>query len=66
MNVKGCESSVYMMKFGAVIPLVGVPFLNDPEKFPVLEDWQKTAALEVVYKFVQEGKVIGPFAERTR
>ena len=38
MDTRGCESSIYMMKFGAVIPLTGLPFLNDPEKFPKLED----------------------------
>ena len=50
-----------MMKVGAFIPLVGCPFLNDPCTFPRMEVWQQAAALEVVYKFVQEGKVLGPF-----
>ena len=50
-----------MMKFGAFIPLDGAPFLNNPDRFPTLPDWQKAAALEVVYKFLEEGKVLGPF-----
>ena len=55
-----------MMKVGAFIPLVGCPFLNDPRTFPRMEVWQQAAALEVVYKFVQEGKVLGPFPGSTR
>ena len=66
MDVEGCESSVYMMKFGAFIPLDGCPFLNDPQDFPRMKVWQQAAALEVVYKFVQEGKVLGPFPGSTR
>ena len=66
MDVRGCESSIYMMKFGAVIPLDGVPFSHDPDIFPTLPDWQKAAALEVVYEFVKQGKVLGPFPGTTR
>ena len=55
-----------MMKFGAVIPLDGVPFSHNPDMFPTLPDWQKAAALEVVYQFVKEGKVLGPFPGSTR
>ena len=54
------------MKFGAYIPLSGHPFLNDPLTFPKMEAWQQAAALEVVYKFIQEGKVLGPFPGTTR
>ena len=66
MDVDGCHSSIYMMKFGAVIPLVGRPFFHDPATFPVMQKWQQAAALEVVYKFVKEGKVLGPFPGHTR
>lgn len=66
MDVEGCKDSVYMMKFGAFIPLTGTPFLNDPTRFPSMLDWQKAAALEVVYAFLQEGKVLGPFKGDTR
>ena len=45
MDTVGSESSVYMMKFGAHIPLTGRPFFHDPRKFPKLEDWQLAAAL---------------------
>ena len=55
-----------MMKKGAVIPLVGCPFRNDPRTFPRMEVWQQAAALEVVYKFVKERKVLGPFPGTTR
>ena len=55
-----------MMRFGAVIPLVGCPFLNDPTTFPKMEVWQQAAALQVVFKFVKEGKVLGPFPGTTR
>ena len=37
MDVVGCESSVYMMRFGAVIPILGRPFLNDPLSFPKMK-----------------------------
>lgn len=55
-----------MMRFGAHIPLTGVPFPHDPARFPKMKDWQKAAALEVIYRFVQEGKVLGPFPGTTR
>ena len=55
-----------MMRFGAHIPLTGVPFPHDPARFPKMKDWQKAAALEVIYRFVQEGKVLGPFQETAR
>ena len=61
-----CRSSVYMMKFGAYIPLCGKPFPHDPCTFPRLKQWQLAAALEVVYRFVKEGKVLGPFPGTTR
>ena len=61
MDVHGCESSIYMMKYGAHIPLTGYPYLHNPANFPRLEKWQQAAALEVVYKYVKEGKVLGPF-----
>ena len=66
IDVKGCKSSIYMMRHGAFIPLVGRPFLNDPRTFPRMEVWQQAAALEVVYKFVKEGKVLGPLPGTTR
>ena len=31
-----------------------------------MKDWQKAAALEVIYKFIKEGKVLGPFPGKTR
>ena len=37
IDVKGCKSAIYMMRFGAFIPLVGRPFLNDPRTFPRME-----------------------------
>ena len=61
MDVEGCRSSVYMMKFGAVIPLSKRPFLHDPGSFPKLPKWQQAAALEVIFQFVKEGRVLGPF-----
>ena len=61
MDVPASEKSVYMMKFGAHIPLTSMPFAHNPTTFPKLEDWQVAAALEIVYKFVKEGKVLGPF-----
>ena len=54
------------MKFGAHIPLRGKPFPHDPVSFPRLKDWQLAAALEVVYQYMQEGKVLGPFPSDTR
>ena len=66
MDVEGCEASIYMMKFGAYIPLSGKPFPHDPHSFPRLKQWQLAAALEVVYRFVKEGKVLGPFPGTTR
>ena len=66
MDVKDCRASIYMMKFGAFIPLAGMPFPHDPRSFPKLKDWQLAAALEIVYQFVQEGKVLGPFPGSTR
>ena len=66
MDVEECKSSVYMMKFGAHIPLTGMPFHHKPESFPVLKDWQLAAALEVIFPFVKEGKVLGPFPGNTR
>ena len=54
------------MRHGAVIPLSGLPFLNDPGTFPVMDSWQQAAALEVVYGYVKEGKVLGPFPGDTR
>ena len=55
-----------MMRFGAHIPLTGIPFAHDPSRFPKMKDWQIAAALEVIYKFVQEGRVLGPFPGKTR
>ena len=66
MDVEECDSSVYMMKFGAHIPLAGRPFRHDPSTFPRMKVWQQAAALEVVYKFVKEGKVLGPLPGSTR
>ena len=66
LDVQGGESSIYMMKFGAHIPLSGAPFLHDPRTFPKLKKWQQAAALEVVYQYVKEGKVLGPFPGNTR
>ena len=66
MDVDNCESSIYMMKFGAYIPLSGMPFPHDPRYFPKMKDWQLAAALPVIYKFVKEGKVLGPFPGSTR
>ena len=66
MDTIGSENSLYMMKFGAHIPLTGKPFIHDPRRFPKLEDWQLAAALEIIHKFVKEGKVLGPFPGSTR
>ena len=66
MDVDGCAISIYMMRFGAHIPLAGKPFPHNPSHFLKMEDWQKAAALEVIYKFVQEGRVLGPFPGKTR
>ena len=66
MDVEGSSSSVYMMKFGAHIPLSGSPFYHDPISFPRMKDWQKAAALEVILEFVTQGKVLGPFPGTTR
>ena len=66
MDVAGRESSVYMMEHGAEIPLEELPFLHDPEYFPKMKEWQLAAALEVVFQFVKEGKVLGPFPGNTR
>ena len=66
MDIEDCRSSVYMMKFGAQIPLSGMPYFHNPETFPKMEKWQIVAALEVAYKFVKEGKVLGPFPGDTR
>ena len=66
MDVKDSASSIYMMRFGAQIPLTGTPFPHDPSQFPRLKDWQMAAALEVIYEFVQQGKVLGPFPGKTR
>ena len=57
---------MYMMTFGAYLPLSGKPFRHDPAEFPKMKDWQIVAALEVIYKFVKEGKVLGPFSAKTR
>ena len=66
LDVKGCEDFIYMMKTGAYIPLSGKPFPHDPLSFPRLNTWQRAAALEVVYQYVKEGKVMGPFPGDTR
>ena len=34
--------------------------------FPVLKRWQRAAALEVVYEYLKEGKVLDPFPASTR
>lgn len=66
MDVRGCKASVYMMRFGAYIPLSGRPFPHDPLTFPRMKRWQVAAALEVIFRFVKEGKVLGPFQGKTR
>ena len=66
MDVEGCTSSIYMMRFGAHIPLAKRPFYHDPKLFPRMKDWQKAAALETIFGFLKEGKVLGPFPGRTR
>ena len=55
-----------MMEYGAEIPLEELPFLHNPEFFPKMQDWQQAAALEVVFQYVKEGKVLGPFPGTTR
>ena len=55
-----------MMQHGAHIPLSGLPFLHDPQRFRALPKQQRAAALEVIYQFVKEGKVLGPFPGHTR
>ena len=37
-----------------------------PARFPKLKKRQREEALEVVYRFVREGKVLGPFPGTTR
>ena len=54
------------MRFGAHIPLSGMPPRHDPATFPTLKKWQQAAALEVVLEYVNEGKVLGPFPGHTR
>ena len=66
MDVEGTRGSVYMMTFGAYIPLAGRPFPHEPTTFPRLKKWQLAAALEVVHQYIKEGKVLGPFPGRTR
>ena len=66
MDVNTCERSIFMMENGAHIPLSGPPFRHDPLKFRGLPKWQQAAALEVVYQFIKEGKVLGPFRGNTR
>ena len=66
MDVDDCASSIYMMKYGAEIPMSALPFLHNPECFPSMKEWQQAAASEVVYRFVKEGKVLGPFPGSTR
>ena len=66
MDVEDSSASAYMMKFGAYIPLSGNPFPHDPLTFPILKEWQRAAALEVVYQYLMEGKVLGPFPGNTR
>ena len=65
MDVEGCSSPIYMMRFGARIPLINKPFFHDYESFPRMQKWQQAAALKVVYEFVKEGKVLGPFPGST-
>ena len=55
-----------MMKYGAEIPLEKLRFRHDPKSFPIMQDWQQAAALEVVLQFLKEGKVLGPFPGTTR
>ena len=38
MDVPGSEKSIYMMRFGAHIPLASMPFAHDPTTFPKLKD----------------------------
>ena len=37
MDVQGTQTSVYMMKHGAYIPICGRPFCHDPRSFSKLE-----------------------------
>ena len=37
IDVLGAKSSIFMMRFGAYIPLAGVPFCHSSETFPKLE-----------------------------
>ena len=66
MDLANSHKSVFMMRFGATIPLVHLPFWHDPASFPSMKLWQQVAALEVVYQFIREGKVLGPFPRDTR
>ena len=66
MDVEGCSASIYMMKFGAYLPLSGRPFPHDPKTFPRMKKWQMAAALEVVHQYLKEGKVLGPFPGHMR
>ena len=63
MDVQGTAASVYMMKYGAHIPLSGMPFYHDPRTFPKLKRWQLVAALVRVHQYVEEGKVLGPYPD---
>ena len=38
MDVGNSDSSIYMMKYGAHIPLSAMPFRHDPVNFPRLKD----------------------------
>ena len=51
MDVQCCKASVFMMKYGAYIPLSGMPFSHDPRTFPRLKKWQIAASLEVVHQY---------------
>ena len=66
MDVEGCSASIYMMKYGAYLPLSGRPFAHDPRTFPRMKQWQLAAALEVVHQYLKEGKVLGPFPGHMR
>ena len=65
-DVDDTEDSIYMMKVGAHIPLDAYPFPHNPGTFTKLKKWQQAAALEVVYQYVKEGRVLGPFPGNTR
>ena len=43
-----------------------IPLPAQPATFLRLQKWQQAPALEVVYKYVKEGKVLGPFPGDTR